>query len=72
MLLVFNLNESKNNLIYLHDIIKLYWCNAAIHGYFSRLKNEIRNHNGLSKAKKKIIAAFFKAQGTIKRQKKSS
>jgi hypothetical protein len=55
MLLVFNLNESKNNLIYLHDIIKLYWCNAAIHGYFSRLKNEIRNHNGLSKGRKRNL-----------------
>ena len=34
----------------------------AIDGYFSDLKNKLRNHNGLSRARKiKFIDEFFKA-----------
>ena len=34
----------------------------AIHGHFADVKNKLRNHNGLSEArKKKFIDEFFKA-----------
>ncbi len=45
----------------------------AIDGHFADLKNKLRNHNGLSIArKKKFIDEFLKAWGTLKKLKEPS
>ena len=57
----------KNNLPYLftwydHMELKIPNTTNAIDGHFAHLKNKLRNHNGLSEArKKKFIDEFFKA-----------
>lgn len=47
---------------YNHMELKIPNTTNAIDGYFSDLKNKLRNHNGLSiERKKKFIDEFFKA-----------